>query len=74
MGNICDVLQLETGKMQAYQGSEEAEVHYEEYKKKSKSPTPGFISVCLSICVLLRNIPESLLTWSFDVDVGCWPC
>ena len=36
--------------MEDYQGSEEAEVHYE--KKKKSSPTPGWIYVCLCIlCV-----------------------
>lgn len=35
--------------MEDYQGSEEAEVHYE---KKKTSPTPGRIYVCLCIlCV-----------------------
>lgn len=23
-------------------------------------------------CALLRNMPASLLAWSFDVDVDCW--
>lgn len=55
-------------KMEDYQGSEETEVHYE---KKHLPLLVG--SVCLCICVLLRNMPASLLAWSFDVDVDCWP-
>lgn len=54
MGNICDVLQLETGKMQAYQGSEEAEAHYEEYKKKRVNLPLLALSLCVCpfVCCL----------------------
>lgn len=55
-----DVLQLGAEKKEDYQGSEEAEEHWEE-------------KISTSVCVLLRNMVESLLTWPFYVGIGCWP-
>lgn len=58
--------------MEDYQGSEEAEVHYEKKKKNHLPLLVGSMCVC-AFCVLLRNMPAISSSMVFDVDVDCWP-